>query len=349
LYFNTYQFYTRLDGEPCIGCDPRSKDDVSKDWLRLRLTRLRSFSEPGAALLARGRSFVTEESWGNAVKSLDEFVRLYPNSPGTAEARELRTRAKLEIALQQARPDASEESQRAALAALESLASEPYGFSVFASQVARATLQALLTSESRAADLMSDALARWHEHGVVLFSPRPATALQQDVINIRDVVFQPNPNSRQQAFRHLRSSESPPFFFLATPDIRVVLHDGSSMQVDASSRLAARPGALLLDEKQITLLERILTGLGGTRRSADQTREVPFVQRFWNRFFTMGPGHWGGWILQTFPIVNEVTFIDPDRTRGAARIRTGYQGSTQLLAKSDGKWRVTGVTGHWIE
>ena len=335
LYFNTYQFYTRLDGEPCNGCDPRSKDDVSKDWLRMRLTQLRSFSQPGTALLARGRSFATEESWGNAVKSLDEFLRLYPNSPGAAEARELRTRAKLEIALQQAGPDASEESQRAALAALESLATEPYGFSVFASQVARATLQALVTSEAQAAPLMSDALARWHEHGVVLFSRRPTTAFQQDVMNIRDVVF--------------RAPDRPPPFFLATPDIRVVLHDGSNVKVEASSRLAVRPGALLLYEAQIGLLERILTGLGGTRRHPDQTREVPFVQRFWNRFFTMGPGHWGGWILQTFPIVNEVTFIDVARTRGAARIRTGYQGSTQLLTKSDGTWRVTGVTGHWIE
>jgi len=63
----------------------------------------------------------------------------------------------------------------------------------------------------------------------------------------------------------------------------------------------------------------------------------------------MGPGHWGGWILQTFPIVTEVTFIDAARTRGAARIRTGYQGSTQLLTKGKGGWKVSGSSGHWIE
>jgi hypothetical protein len=37
------------------------------------------------------------------------------------------------------------------------------------------------------------------------------------------------------------------------------------------------------------------------------------------------------------------------RTRGAATIRTGYRGSTQLLTKVDGTWKVTGSSGHWIE
>ncbi len=63
----------------------------------------------------------------------------------------------------------------------------------------------------------------------------------------------------------------------------------------------------------------------------------------------MGPGHWGGWILETFPVVTEVTFIDAARTKGAERIRTGYQGSTQLLTKTGRTWKVTGSSGHWIE
>ncbi len=358
-HFGTYQFYTRLDEEPCNGCDPRSKPDVSREWLRRRLTQLkRSFSLPGGALLERGRFFVTEGAWRNAVAPLDEFVRRYADSPSAAEARELLTRAKLEIALLQAGPEATEEGKRAALAALESLAKEPYGFSVFAAQVARATLHSIVDSTSRAAELMSDALAQWHEHGVALFAKRSATALQQDVMDIRDAVFHPNANWPRHEFRHLRSSDSPPPFFVATPDVRVKLHDGSDVRVEAASRLSARPGALLLDEERIAVLERILTGLGGTKRRAPQAvMETPnqpiggveHIQKFWNRFFTMGPGHWGGWILQTFPIVTEVTFIDGARTRGAARIRTGYQGSTQLLTKGDGTWKVSGTSGHWIE
>jgi hypothetical protein len=358
-YFGTYQFYTRLDEEPCNACDPRSKADVSKEWLRRRLTQLkRSFSLPGGALLERGRFLVTEGVWRNAVAPLDEFIRLHPDSPSAAEARELLTRAKLEVALLQAGPDASEDRKRAALAALDSLAAEPYGFSVFAAQVARATLYSIVDPTSRAAELMSDALAQWHEHGAALFGRRSATALQQDVMDIRDAVFHPSANSPRHEFSHLRSSDSPPRFFVATPDVRVKLHDDSGVWVEAASRLSARPGALLLDEEQIAVLERILTGLGGTKRRVPQAvMETPHqpiggvehIQKFWNRFFTMGPGHWGGWILQTFPIVTEVTFIDAARTRGAARIRIGYQGSTQLLTKGDGTWKVSGSSGHWIE
>jgi tetratricopeptide (TPR) repeat protein len=343
-YFGTYQFYTRLDEEPCNGCDPRSKVDVSREWLRRRSAQLkRSLSLPGGALLERGRFFVTEGIWRDAVAPLDEFIRRYPDSPSADEARELRTRAKLEIALLQAGPEATEEGRRAALASLDSLAQEPYSFSVFAAHVARATLHSILGS-TQATELMSDALARWHDHGAALFGKRSVTNLQQDVMDIRDAVFNPKGN--------------PPLFFIVTPDVRVKLHDDSVVRVEAASRLCARPGALLLDEEQIAVLERILMGLGGTSRRAPQgvmeTPNQPIggveqIQKFWNRFFTMGPGHWGGWLLQTFPIVGEVTFIDAARTRGAARIRIGYQGSTQLLTKDDGRWKVTGSSGHWIE
>jgi tetratricopeptide (TPR) repeat protein len=343
-YFGTYQFYTRLEEEPCSACDPRSKPDVSREWLHRRVTQLkRSLTLPGGTLLERGRFLATEGVWRKAVAPLDEFIRLYPDSTNAAEAHQLLTRAKLEIALLRAGPDATQEDRRAAVAAFESLASEPYGFSVFASKVARATLDSIIGSSSDAAALMSDALAEWHEHGAVLFASRSATALQQDIMDIRDAVFHPYANWPRHQFSHLNASDSPPPFFIATPDVRVKLHDDADVRVQAASRLAARPGALVLNEEQIAVLEHILTGFGETKG------RTPQIQWFWNRFFTMGPGHWGGWIIQTLPIVTEITFIDAARTTGAARIRTGYEGSTQLLTKMDGKWKVIGASGHWIE
>lgn len=359
MHFGTYQFYTRLDEERCNGCDPRSNTDVSRDWLRRRLAQLKeSLSVPGVALLERGRFFVTQGSWRNAVAPLDEFIRLHPDSPSAREARELRTRAKLEIALLQAGPEATEEGRRAALSSLDALAAAPYGFSLFAAQVARATLQSILGSTERAAQLMSDALARWHDHSAARFAKGGTTALQRDVIEIRDVVFDAGDNRGRDEFSHLRSPDSPPRFFIVAPDVRVRLHDDAEVRVEAASRLASRPGALLLDAEQITVLERILTGLGGTKRHApreavetpnEPIQGVEHIEKFWNRFFTMGPGHWGGWILEAFPIVTEITFIDAARTKGAARIRTGYQGSTQLVTKVDGRWKITGSSGHWIE
>jgi len=345
-YYGTYQFNTRLDEEPCNGCDPRSKADVSKEWLHRRTTQLRrSRSVRAGMLLERGRFMVTEGIWRSAIAPLTDFIRLHPDSPSALEAHELLTRAKLEMALLRAAPEASEEDKRAALTALESLGREPYGFSVFAAQIARATLQSIVGSPDRASELMSDALVQWHQHGVDLFAKRSVTALQQDIMDIRDVVLNPNVNWPSNEFSRFRSSGSRPQFFIVTPKVRVKLHDDSVVQVEAASRLSVKTGAVLLDEEQIAVLERILMSLGGTKQRA----HVEHIERFWNRFFTMGPGHWGGWILQTFPMVTEVTFIDAPRTRGAARIRNGYQGSTQLLTKADGTWKVTGSSGHWIE
>jgi tetratricopeptide (TPR) repeat protein len=355
-YYGTYQFYTRLDEEPCNGCDPRSKADVSKEWLHRRRTQLnRARSVPGGMLLERGRFLVTEGIWRGAIAPLTDFIRLYPDSASSHDAHELLTRARLEMTLLRADPETSDEDKRAALTALESLAGEPYGFSVFAAQVARATLQSIVGSSDRASELMSQALVLWHQHGVDLFATRSATALQHDVMDIRDAIFHPVANPSE--FSRFRSA-SPPQFFIVTPEVRVKLHDDSVVKVEAAARLSAKPGALLLNEEQIAVLERILISLGGTRQRAPRAvMETPnqpiggveHIEKFWNRFFTMGPGHWGGWILQTFPMVTEVTFIDAARTRGAARIRSGYQGSTQLLTKTSGTWRVTGSSGHWIE
>lgn len=301
---------------------------------------------------------MTQGAWQSAMAPLDGFIRQHHDSPRAAQARELVVHAKFELALQQGAAEAGEQGKRAALAALDAAAAQPYGFSVFAAHIARATLYEMTGSSSRATELMSEALAQWHEHGAALFARRPATALQRDVMEIRDVVFQPNEQSRRPEFRHLRSSDSPPPYFVVTPHVRVTLHDDSKVRVEAASRLCTRPGALLLDDEQLSVLERILRGLGGTKRRVPQSimatpnqpaGDVEHILKFWNRFFTMGPGHWGGWILQTFPIVNRITFIDPARTRGGAEIRTGYEGTTQLLAKEGGKWRVTGSSGHWIE
>ena len=342
-YAGTYQFYTRLNEEQC-GCDDRSKVDVSREWLQRRSTELQqSLRVPGGPLLERGRFRVAQEDWQNAALPLEEFIRLYPDSPNVGEARNLRVRAKLEILLAAAGPEANEDQKRARLAALEPLTAEPYGFSVFAAQMTRATLESMVGSDSRAEELMSSALSRWHEHGAARFAKPSPTPLERDVLEIRDAVFRPHVTWPRHQFNELRSSDAPSPFFIATPDVLVRLHDDSRVRVDAASRLAPRPGALILDEEQIAVLERILTSVCGP---ADGSKQI---QRFWNRFFTMGPGHWGGWIVETLPIVWEISFIDAARTRGGARLRTGYAGHTQLLTRENGGWKLGATRQHWME
>jgi hypothetical protein len=69
---------------------------------------------------------------------------------------------------------------------------------------------------------------------------------------------------------------------------------------------------------------------------------------FWNTFFAARAGHWGGWVLETFPIVTEIEFLNPERTKAAARVTVGYSGATVLLEKQGQTWRATALVNKWI-
>ena len=72
------------------------------------------------------------------------------------------------------------------------------------------------------------------------------------------------------------------------------------------------------------------------------------ILAFWNRFFAARPGHWGGWVLATYPIVTEIEFLDTGRTRANAAVTIGYSGATVVLEKIDGEWRAVKLTHMWV-
>jgi hypothetical protein len=70
--------------------------------------------------------------------------------------------------------------------------------------------------------------------------------------------------------------------------------------------------------------------------------------RVWSKFFHARPGHWGGWELETYPVITEIQFTNPERTKAAARVTIGYSGATVELDKEDGKWIAKRLTNWWI-
>jgi len=72
------------------------------------------------------------------------------------------------------------------------------------------------------------------------------------------------------------------------------------------------------------------------------------VARFWNRYFWTQPGHWGGRVLQTYPIIDEIEFVDAARTRAAVKVTIGYSGATAHLEKRGGTWVVREMSGFWV-
>jgi hypothetical protein len=76
--------------------------------------------------------------------------------------------------------------------------------------------------------------------------------------------------------------------------------------------------------------------------------QAAYVVDFWTRMFWTQPGHWGGWISESFPIITEIEFIDAERTRATVKITVGYSGATAQMLKQDGLWVMRELTNFWI-
>jgi hypothetical protein len=60
------------------------------------------------------------------------------------------------------------------------------------------------------------------------------------------------------------------------------------------------------------------------------------------------PGHWGGWVVEAYPIINEIEFINAARTRAAVKVTVGYAGATVQMRKENGIWVALELTNQWV-
>jgi hypothetical protein len=99
------------------------------------------------------------------------------------------------------------------------------------------------------------------------------------------------------------------------------------------------------------VLKDILVQLGRTRRREPggimETPNQPVggsiqILKLWTKFFVARPGHWGGWDLETAPVITEIEFTNAERTKASARVTIGYTGGTvELEKKTDGDREAT--------
>jgi hypothetical protein len=72
------------------------------------------------------------------------------------------------------------------------------------------------------------------------------------------------------------------------------------------------------------------------------------VLAFLNRFFPVEPGHWGGWMFETFPMILQIEFTNAERTKAAVNVMVEYEGATVELEKPAGRWVWKATVGRWI-
>lgn len=331
---------------------------VTKAWLIERGARLtQALATPGGDLIEQARALLTRGDLEQAEVIAGRFLTKHPQSDLAAEARSIAHLARLERALALANTERPGNNPARAAEMLDALVREPLDFAVTAARIARATLRWMRGDDVEEMEgELKAALADWHARQQLR---EPAQGIEQDIAEIRRAVFLPRGGGiygadRWNAFEW--SEASTPFYIL-NADLRVKLHDEEIRQFTMAHRLPDADNAVFLDTAQIDLLKKIIVSLGGTKRAEPahimQTPNQPVggarqIVTLWKRFFPARPGHWGGWELETYPVITEIHFTNAERTKASVRVTIGYSGGTVELEKEGGRWIARRLVGLWI-
>lgn len=337
---------------------PVERMHVNRDALRRRVDQLRlDLRQPEGAALARARWLIEQQRFTDAVGALTPIAS---KSAGASDARALLHRAQLEIALDLAANEGPHYDKAAAMRSLDALAGEPFDTAVAVAAVARS---ALLATDGHRADadvLMSATLDQWVGAGNARAIEPAAGNLDADVVAIRRVVFRPLGDLPVYSGMRLNAFSFPaslPSFLVVNPTVLVKTADDRVEKRTVYQRFPGLEHVLQLDDDALGLLGRLPPTLGGTRRRVPtQVMETPNqpvgtsmdILAFWNRYFPARPGHWGGWVLETYPTVTRIEFTDAARTKATAAVTIGYSGATVVLEKVSGEWHAVRLTNIWI-
>ena len=339
---------------------PPSRDagEVTKVRLSDSVASLRRTLAVGdGEVVARARWSVDNGRWEEAIAAVSAFLTRNPSSALAADARYLRSRARLEKALEAADVGNNAADLATAFTGLELLIREPVDAAVAAARIALGTLRYLSTGEEEATTLVAEGLRDWQNLDRAAVAPA-GNDLERDVVAVRNLVFRPDGGGFLSGERwdSFKWSASLPFV-LTSPVLRVKAA-GQVRLVTVRESPPHAPNAVFLDDERRELLTRIMIKLGGTKKrpwvQVMQTPNRPDspaldVLALWRKSFWAQPGHWGGWILESFPIIHEIEFVDAARTKAAVSFRVGYTGATVHLEKRDGAWVSKQLTNRWIE
>lgn len=332
--------------------------EIPKGWLIDRVSALtQALATPGGTPLAQARALLARGDFEEAETMAGRVLTDHPVSSVSADARYVLSLARLERGLVLANADHPDHDPARARAILDALSTQPVDFAVAAARMARATLRWLQGDNRDAQEReLKAALADWHAQQVLR---EPSSDIEADLANIRQAVFLPRgggvyAKTRWNAFTW--SDVSAPFF-IVNADLQVKLADGESRRYTIASRLPESDRVLFLETAQIELLERIIDSLGGTKVAEPthimQTPNQPVggarqIVTLWSRLFPARPGHWGGWELETYPVITEIAFTNAERTKATAKVTIGYSGGTVELEKEAGRWIARRIAGFWI-
>ncbi len=334
---------------------------VTRDDLAARVATLdNDLRQASGSLLVRARWQLDQNQFTEAIKTLTTFLQQEPGSPALTEARALLHRAQLESALDLAAVEGAHYDRAKALAALNAITKEPFDSFVAIAAVAEAALKLTQGQSSEAEALMGKTLDLWVTTQRDLIRQPPVSSIDADVAEIRQVVFRPLgdlPIYGGSGWNAFNFPAALPRFIVLRADVPVKTADGQVSRHTVYQSFPDLDHVLLLKSDELSLLERLLPTIGGTKsRAPTQIMETPNqpvgdsmqILSLFRRFFEARPGHWGGWVLDTYPQVTQIEFVNVERTKANANVTIGYSGATVVLEKIEGKWRAVRLTNQWI-
>jgi tetratricopeptide (TPR) repeat protein len=361
--YSLYRRHTAADDES----GGYVSDFVTRADLNERIADLTASSQfPEGVLLESGRRLMTQERWQDARAMLEDLVVNHPTSPLVAEARYLAHRARFERALAIADVASAQSDESSAFEELEALSDEIWDPAVGAARLAVGAIFGKAGLEGRARSTTREALRQWLAGQNAYYErDRPGVpadpALVEDVTAIRNILFRPeggdfydNPRGWWNAFDW---PQGPPPFFIVDPDLSVKLASGRTTRVRVLEPLPELDNVLFLTDEHLGLLYGILDRLGGTEtrppRAIMETPNQPVgdsveILALWKQHFPARPGHWGGWVLRTYPTITQIEFHDEERSEATGAVTIGYSGCRVHLEKQDGAWVVVRLSNFWI-
>jgi tetratricopeptide (TPR) repeat protein len=351
--YSIYWMVKPRPGQFETGGDGAMVDKVSLAQRAAALAR--SLSQPGGEVLERGRWLLARDRWTEATDTLRPIAA---GSSATArDARPIIHQAELYQALELAAADGPGSNKSNAFDRIERLTREPLDFPVVAARLAQACLLLRRGDVSSAETRTGQALDDWHAPQRL---DEPVSPLERDVADIRRAVLLPD-GGGVYGSQHWNAFEWPasgtPPFAIVNPTVRVTLASGEITKVTLRQSLGGDRKVLFLGDDDLNLLRYVLAKLGGARRRVPtaimETPNQPVgesmnILALWNKFFAARPGHWGGWELETYPVVTKIEFIDAARTKAEAAVTIGYSGGIVLLEKVEGHWVARRLTSRWI-
>jgi hypothetical protein len=207
---------------------------------------------------------------------------------------------------------------------------------------------------TEAESVMRSALVEWAEHQRPL---RDAVRndVENDIAEIRDVVLRASADGvLSNGTTYPRTlSPRPGSFVIVNPEIAVKFSDTPVSRRFVYHSLNGVDRVLFLNAEQQGLLSDIAAKLGNKpTRLQDAGRDV---REFWDKFFQTSYRYGGVTFddyprvaLETPPVITQLEFLNPERTRAAAHVVAGHQGGTVVLEKTNGVWVATALVGAWI-